>query len=81
LFPARVRIQSFNFEYAIVRQQQSAADVAAVLRAFLGWAVDPAAGNGAAFLDQVHSSPFRITFSTSAGHRSLVLFIGAGHLG
>jgi phosphate transport system substrate-binding protein len=43
-----------NFEYAIVRQQQSAADVAAALRAFLGWAVDPAAGNGAAFLDQVH---------------------------
>jgi phosphate transport system substrate-binding protein len=42
-----------NFEYAIVRQQQFAADVAAALRAFLGWAVDPAGGNGAAFLDQV----------------------------
>jgi phosphate transport system substrate-binding protein len=28
--------------------------VAAALRAFLGWAVDPVGGNGAAFLDQVH---------------------------
>ncbi len=46
-----------NFQYAIVRQQQSAADVAAALRAFLAWAVDPSGGSRAAFLDQVHFVP------------------------
>jgi phosphate transport system substrate-binding protein len=43
-----------NFEYAIVRQRQSAADVAAAVRAFLAWTVDPAGGSSPSFLDQVH---------------------------
>ncbi len=46
-----------NFEYAIIRQRQSANDVAAAMRAFLAWTVDPAGGNGPSFLDAVHFVP------------------------
>jgi phosphate transport system substrate-binding protein len=40
-----------NYEYAIVKQAQPSADVAAQLKGFLGWVVDPAGGNATANLD------------------------------
>ncbi len=46
-----------NFEYAIVSRAQPSSQVAAALRTFLIWAVNPNEGNSAKFLTQVHFLP------------------------
>ncbi|MGH7119084.1 MAG: phosphate ABC transporter substrate-binding protein PstS [Acetobacteraceae bacterium] len=46
-----------NYEYAIVSRQQPSAKVAATLRNFLTWAVDPKGGAAARFLDAVRFLP------------------------
>jgi phosphate transport system substrate-binding protein len=46
-----------NYEYAIVNSKQASPNVAAALRDFLTWAVDPAGGNAAEFLDVVQFLP------------------------
>lgn len=46
-----------NYEYAIVKRRQRNAMVAASLRDFLTWAVDPKGGSAAEFLDAVRFIP------------------------
>ena len=46
-----------NYEYAIVNSKQASPDVAAAVRSFLNWAVDPAAGNAPEFLGPVQFLP------------------------
>jgi phosphate transport system substrate-binding protein len=46
-----------NYEYVIVKEQQPAPATAKTLRAFLGWAVDPAGGSAAQYLQQVGFVP------------------------
>lgn len=46
-----------NYEYAIVQQHQSNSNEAAAIRAFLDWAIDPAAGSNYSFLSQVGFVP------------------------
>lgn len=46
-----------NYEYAIVNRRQPTAAVAAALRDFLSWAVDPEGGSAAALLDAVRFLP------------------------
>jgi phosphate transport system substrate-binding protein len=43
-----------NVEYAVVRKTQEQAGVAAALRAFLTWILDPTGGSAPAMLDPVH---------------------------
>ncbi len=45
-----------NFEYAIVNSKQSS-DMAAALKKFLKWAVDPNGGNSAKYMEPVHFLP------------------------
>jgi phosphate transport system substrate-binding protein len=45
-----------NFEYAIVNSKQSP-DMAAALKKFLKWAVDPNGGNSAKYMEPVHFLP------------------------
>jgi phosphate transport system substrate-binding protein len=42
-----------NYEYAIVKTEQASAGVAAALKAFLNWAVDPNGGNAAHYMNAV----------------------------
>jgi phosphate transport system substrate-binding protein len=46
-----------NYEYAIVNQHQSSAQVAKAVRTFLDWAVSPSGGSQQQFLNQVHFLP------------------------
>jgi phosphate transport system substrate-binding protein len=46
-----------NVEYAVVKKHQPRGEIAAALRGFLGWIVDPAGGNAPAMLDPVHFAP------------------------
>ncbi|MGH7066406.1 MAG: phosphate ABC transporter substrate-binding protein PstS [Acetobacteraceae bacterium] len=46
-----------NYEYAIVNRRQRDRKVAASLRDFLTWAIDPEGGSAANFLDQVRFQP------------------------
>ena len=41
-----------NYEYLVVKQQQSSADTAEAIRTFLAWTMDPTGGNQAQFLDK-----------------------------
>ncbi len=43
-----------NYEYAIVNSRQASSDIAAAVRDFLTWAVDPAGGSTPEFLGVVH---------------------------
>ncbi|MDE2488808.1 MAG: phosphate ABC transporter substrate-binding protein PstS [Alphaproteobacteria bacterium] len=42
-----------NYEYAIVKQQQSSPEMAGALKTFFNWAISPAGGNSAKYLRQV----------------------------
>lgn len=46
-----------NYEYSIINKNQPSASVAAALRTFLTWAVNPKDGNAAKFLVPVHFLP------------------------
>jgi phosphate transport system substrate-binding protein len=46
-----------NYEYAIVSKTQPNAAVAASLRKFLSWALDPKGGNAPHFIDAVNFVP------------------------
>lgn len=54
--PGATSYPIINFEYAIVNSQQSA-DMAAALKKFLNWAIDPNGGNAAKYMDPVHFLP------------------------
>jgi phosphate transport system substrate-binding protein len=46
-----------NYEYAMVQSSQSSSSTAGAIQAFLAWAIDPAGGNSATYLDQVNFVP------------------------
>lgn len=46
-----------NYEYVAVNRKQRSNDMAAALRTFLGWAINPSGGSSPHFLDQVHFVP------------------------
>ena len=43
-----------NYEYALVKQQQSSSEVAAALRELFTWAISPTGGNAPHFMEQLH---------------------------
>ncbi len=55
--PAPSGYPIINYEYAIVQQKQPNATVAAAVRAFLYWAVDPKGGSAPSFLSKVNFQP------------------------
>lgn len=55
--PGRDAYPIASLEYAIVRQRQTTTDIAATLRAFLEWAIDPSGGNSPLYLDQAYFVP------------------------
>ena len=46
-----------NYEYAVVSSRQSSEAMAKAIRGLLDWAVDPAGGSAAIYLDAVHFIP------------------------
>jgi phosphate transport system substrate-binding protein len=54
--PGATSYPIINFEYAIVNSQQSG-DMAAALKKFLNWSIDPNGGNAANYMDPVHFLP------------------------
>jgi phosphate transport system substrate-binding protein len=46
-----------NYEYAIVNKKQKSPEMAAAMKKFLTWAIDPNGGNSQHFMEQVHFIP------------------------
>lgn len=55
--PGAASYPIINYEYAIVKKDQPNADMAAALRAFFTWAINPKGGNAPRFMEQVHMTP------------------------
>jgi phosphate transport system substrate-binding protein len=58
-----------NYEYAIVNKDQANPQVAAALREFLLWAINPKEGNSPRYLDQVHFIPLPARIYTLSAHQ------------
>jgi phosphate transport system substrate-binding protein len=55
--PASTGYPIINFEYIVVKTNQSSTQVATGLKAFLAWAMDPTQGNSASYLGAVNFQP------------------------
>ncbi len=55
--PAKNGYPIINYEYIVVRKNQPSAGLAATMRAFLSWCINPKHGNSTAYLDKVRFKP------------------------